>query len=534
MKTITIAFLLTILLPLTTYAYDLPVVLCEINGGDSFYRYAEDFCCIGDQNGDGFDDLLVHDQSDDEVQLYHGGREMDYEIDLLFTTEMDSCVFNYGSQVMNLGRILPEHDPFIGISFKYWPPPEDTSFYQLRLFECNEDLTDEPDMVITKRSGLGPAISKGRHTRPTDLNGDGFHDMITGEYGDSLNLLQIYFGGEEFDTIPDWQISVEARPHLIEYSNGCDVNSDGYDDFLIKKKEYRGDDLRMYWYSLFLGGEEMDTIPVIDFREDHFEGRHDRTRSGRNSGFSLLQDVNDDGYDDWGMHFTERYGGDGDDGFYIFFGSEEPDMEPDLILEGHRRLWIDEGDIASGDFNGDGIGDIVTSVVERQADMADIFIHFGSERIDEEADIYINTEREYGGRYDQVGKLLGAVGDYNGDGLDDFVATIETGRVIIFAANESWYDVNEDELIPDSHELILLAAPNPFNNQITISYQVPISGNVRLSVYDVQGRLVEQLTNLDRSHGEYTTTWNCRNSGIYLLLMQTETASVVKKVVCLK
>jgi hypothetical protein len=92
---------------------------------------------------------------------------------------------------------------------------------------------------------------------------------------------------------------------------------------------------------------------------------------------------------------------------------------------------------------------------------------------------------------------------------------------------------NNQNLFPEN-PIIHSIYPNPFNNQATISYQVPVSGEVQLSVYDVQGRLVEQIENLERSKGNYQTVWNCSNSGIFLLVMQSGNEQVVKKVVCIR
>ncbi len=78
----------------------------------------------------------------------------------------------------------------------------------------------------------------------------------------------------------------------------------------------------------------------------------------------------------------------------------------------------------------------------------------------------------------------------------------------------------------------LLAYPNPFNPQVTISYTLPSPGRVDLSVFTIDGRLVRQLESGIHAAGIHTSAWNGRNatgidmaSGIYLLRLESEAAA---------
>ena len=59
--------------------------------------------------------------------------------------------------------------------------------------------------------------------------------------------------------------------------------------------------------------------------------------------------------------------------------------------------------------------------------------------------------------------------------------------------------------------------PNPFNPVTTISYALPKPALVRISVYDINGRIVETLVNEMKSAGYYSVKWNAEkySSGIY-------------------
>ena len=65
--------------------------------------------------------------------------------------------------------------------------------------------------------------------------------------------------------------------------------------------------------------------------------------------------------------------------------------------------------------------------------------------------------------------------------------------------------------------------PNPFNPSTTINYDLPASGSVTLTIYDLTGRVVNTLINGDVSAGYHSVVWNAVDtqgnpleSGIYL------------------
>ncbi len=91
------------------------------------------------------------------------------------------------------------------------------------------------------------------------------------------------------------------------------------------------------------------------------------------------------------------------------------------------------------------------------------------------------------------------------------------------------YGIAEGSRTPTRLELS--ANPNPFTNHTVISYALPQSGNVTLTLYDAAGRPVQNLFAGYRAAGRYT--FNLNNSklaaGIYFYTLNTGNSSVTKK-----
>jgi hypothetical protein len=54
--------------------------------------------------------------------------------------------------------------------------------------------------------------------------------------------------------------------------------------------------------------------------------------------------------------------------------------------------------------------------------------------------------------------------------------------------------------------------PNPFNPRTTIKYDLPATGAVRLTVFDVAGRLVRTLVDESMPQGSHEAVWDGRDS----------------------
>jgi len=78
--------------------------------------------------------------------------------------------------------------------------------------------------------------------------------------------------------------------------------------------------------------------------------------------------------------------------------------------------------------------------------------------------------------------------------------------------------------------------PNPFNPVTTISYYLPESRFVTLSIYNLRGQLIETLFSEYKSAGKHSFEWNAGRlkSGVYLYKLQSAGTSKVGKCILLK
>ena len=85
------------------------------------------------------------------------------------------------------------------------------------------------------------------------------------------------------------------------------------------------------------------------------------------------------------------------------------------------------------------------------------------------------------------------------------------------------------------------AHPNPFNNSVSISFEMPNSKNVNLTIFDMKGRLVRQLSLGVLGIGSHKVLWDGKNnlgnelsSGIYMAVLEIGDKFNVQKISLVK
>ena len=90
-------------------------------------------------------------------------------------------------------------------------------------------------------------------------------------------------------------------------------------------------------------------------------------------------------------------------------------------------------------------------------------------------------------------------------------------------------------IIPDKTELIEFF-PNPFNNELNIFYRVDKVQNIKIELWDIQGKIIETLHNEKKQIGTHKLLWLPKNlaSGTYIIVLRSENNIDKRKAILIK
>lgn len=169
---------------------------------------------IGDVSNDSFQDIAIGAPSGvasndtSKVYIFYGGNLMDNDIDTILTT--NNLGYEFGKSIKNIGNLNGDEivdfciagDVYIFI------------FY---------DLLNQPLEIN------GYSLDTGG-----DINGDSFDDFIIGYEG----KINVYFGGENFDIIPDIILDDSLRGSTQYIYIAGDINKDGFNEIISFAPNY--------------------------------------------------------------------------------------------------------------------------------------------------------------------------------------------------------------------------------------------------------------------------------------------------------
>jgi hypothetical protein len=96
-------------------------------------------------------------------------------------------------------------------------------------------------------------------------------------------------------------------------------------------------------------------------------------------------------------------------------------------------------------------------------------------------------------------------------------------------------ELTDLNLLPDTPTLYP-PSPNPFNSSTTIRYALPVSGQVKMYLFDISGRLVTEIINQNEIVGWHNVVISGNNlvSGVYLVRMIVGGEIYTRKALLLK
>jgi hypothetical protein len=206
----------------------------EVHGRQwgSFFGYA--VAGAGDVNGDSYGDFVVgayeEDQGFDDAgsaYLYLGGPDVG-------ACGQPHMVINGGGEGVFLGMAVSGIGDFTGdgfcdfaVSVPRWQNEEPGD---VQLYYGGETLDTLPDLIVAEGGDLGT-----REVCGADVNGDLCSDVVIGVPHDGDGTVLLYWGGESPDDVPDAVLGGEPGGYDFGNCVACagDVDADGDCDVLV-------------------------------------------------------------------------------------------------------------------------------------------------------------------------------------------------------------------------------------------------------------------------------------------------------------
>ena len=90
-------------------------------------------------------------------------------------------------------------------------------------------------------------------------------------------------------------------------------------------------------------------------------------------------------------------------------------------------------------------------------------------------------------------------------------------------------------LIPDNF-VLEKPYPNPFNPTTTVKFGLPEDSKVSLIIYDLQGRMIKELTQGYLTAGTHSVEWNAEGypSGVYFVKLDASDFTQTQKLMLVK
>ncbi len=307
-------------------------------------------------------------------------------------------------------------------------------------------------------AGLNPAWGQIFNTIPTignkhvgwavagagDVNGDGYSDIIIGDYRDDIggpfeegSAFVFHGSAAGINTTPATVLQINQINSWFGFSvsTAGDVNGDGYADVLVGAVKLVVSGSPVGASYLFLGGPAgVNSTPLIQYN-----GQSNACRMGHHVG--CAGDVNGDGFSDFLMSMPMHNGGLGNNallrivhggGYFLQLTNTFPAQPPRVDWSADAGAHLGWSVANAGDVNGDGFSDAVVGAPDAEGNGV-AHVYYGSATgLSTTPDVTLSGPVA-GGRF---GASVATAGDVNGDGYADVVVgapdAAGTGRAYIY------------------------------------------------------------------------------------------------------
>ena len=471
---------------------------------------------LGDQNSDGYDDILIWDCERQMASIYLGGNPMSTEPYMEIFIDPEVYPYCCGGRPRIISFDIND-DSFSDLIFQL---NHISGKNHIKVFFAGPLLDNIPDLTFQNPKN-NKDIDWSNMEVIEDFNGDGRSELAIREIDNTIPdqhfSYYIYNIGEVFDTTEYKVISpaVEDSIDLHNLFESGDLNGDGYADLSFLYTFWEDGEVD-YKRTIIPGNPEWNLTAVDSFYQ---------SKTGWDVfSLSFIEDMNGDEKDDILIKtYTDKYPSSYEAA--LLYGSIPIDTIEDAGINAVGQGLNLLNTPISGDFNGDGYGDFVTTTAAFPYSNIEIWI--GGSKIPPDS-----KQVWYGGE-EGIGRMVEKLGDVDGDGVDDFCfgavpyqsgCTVST-VYIIKGDTSVTTSIRDNKELPKDF-VLNEPYPNPFNPATTISYTLQRQTKVKLIVYDTLGKEVTVLINKEQSAGGYEIEFNAEHynlsSGVYFVRMIVE------------
>ncbi len=335
--------------------------------------------------------------------LFFGILSATNHLDIMTSMQGSHNHASFGETMATLDFNHDEYDDLVVCSRGWkstYPAPFDNQKGKVDIYFGGPNFNNIPDITMEGQYDFQckSVVNIG------DVNGDGFDDLyINGDEptaSPSTYYLRIYTGGNTAPTQPDIMIpyTLETNYYVAKVAPLGDINGDNYDEI-----------------GFSIGTPNLAEIFYI-IRGNDLERQYVTTSSDYSdsytTGFNGIGDINNDGYDDFSIGYTNEDPNIGYHLITIYYGNADGILTNNLVLT-QTQAGISKISTPLGDINGDGIDDFMG-----YQSMTGLNVWLGSTESDTLPNFALNPPWQ-GGEFGQCLKF----GDLNNDGFDDVVGS---------------------------------------------------------------------------------------------------------------